>query len=60
MGLIVVDISEAEHPNEAARGRERAMRAHRCRMFSFELQQRPNADADRKHPNDEPLKGDHA
>jgi hypothetical protein len=26
-------------------------------MFSFELQQRPNADADRKHAGDEPLNG---
>jgi hypothetical protein len=26
-------------------------------MFSFELQQRPNADADRKHADDEPLNG---
>ena len=29
-------------------------------MFSFELQQRPNADADRKHADDEPLNGAHA
>ena len=27
------------------------------RMFSFEPQQRRNADADRKHANDEPLNG---
>ncbi len=27
------------------------------RMFSFEPQQRPNADADRKHANDEPRNG---
>ena len=26
-------------------------------MFSFEMQQRPNADADRKHADDEPLSG---
>ncbi len=29
-------------------------------MFLLELQQRLHADADRKHPNDEPLNGDHA
>jgi hypothetical protein len=30
------------------------------RMFLLELQQRPNADADRKHADDEPLSGAHA
>jgi hypothetical protein len=29
-------------------------------MFLLELQQRPNADADRKHADDEPLNGVHA
>ena len=29
-------------------------------MFSFELQQRLHAEANRKHPNDEPLNGVHA
>ncbi len=29
-------------------------------MFLFELQQRPSADADRKHADDEPLNGAHA
>ena len=29
-------------------------------MFSFELQQRPNADADRKHADDGPVSGAHA
>ncbi len=35
------------------------MRAHECPMFLFELQQRRtrNADADRKHADDEPLNG---
>jgi hypothetical protein len=30
------------------------------RMFLFELQERPNADADQKHAVDEPLSGAHA
>jgi hypothetical protein len=36
------------------------MRAHGCPIFSFELQQRLHAEANRKHPNDEPLNGVHA
>ncbi len=61
LGSIVADTYEAELLNEAARcsgrGEERAMRAHGCPMFLLQLQHRPNADANRKHRDDDPVNG---